>query len=306
MSNQRIVIHIGYPKCASSWLQQVMFADEQTGFLAAWGAKSKEVKKQFVNSDNSSFNADEVRRVYNIGLQAANQNNLVPVLSNEHLSGNLANIGWKQEVADRLYSTFPEAKIIIIVREQKSILLSAYGQCIKLGRTLTIEEFLGSIQKGHETADNLKRPTFKLDFVKYDLLIEYYQNVFSKENVLVLPFELLKKDSKKFAQAILDFSGSNGSLPKDKVAKNSGYRGGSLIIKRRLNILFPLYNRMGIQVTGKLSAAADKMIPSSFHERIENRWKQYIEQRVGNYFHLSNQRTSRLIGINLADFGYDC
>lgn len=306
MSNQRIVIHIGYPKCASSWLQQVMFADEQTGFLAAWGAKSKEVKKQFVNQDNSLFNADELRRVYNIGLQAATQHNLVPVLSNEHLSGNLANIGWKKEVADRLYSTFPEAKIIIIIREQKSILFSAYGQCIKLGRTPTIEEFFGSIQKGQKTAVDLKRPTFKLDFVKYDSLIEYYQNIFSKENVLVLPFELLKKDPENFATAIYDFSGAKGNLPKNQVSKNRGYRGGTLIIKRRLNLLFPLYNRMGIQVTGKLSAAAGKMIPSSLHERIENRWKQYIEQRVGNSFCQSNQRASRLIGINLADFGYDC
>jgi len=145
MSNTRILIHIGYPKCASSWLQQVMFADKQTGFLAYWGAKSKIAKKQFVKPIDSSFDADTLRRTFKSGLQEATQQNLIPVLSHEHLSGDLMRKSWKKEVADRIHKTFPEARILVIIREQKSILLSAYGQCIKFGMTPTIEEFFGTI-----------------------------------------------------------------------------------------------------------------------------------------------------------------
>ncbi len=305
MSDLRILIHLGYPKCASSWLQQVMFADEKTGFFAPWGAKSKEAKKQFINVDDSSFNADQVRKLYETGLQAATQQNLVPLLSHEHFSGDLTSKGWKQEVADRLYATFPEARILVIIREQKSILLSAYGQCIKFGMTPTIEEFFGTIPTDEKQAD-YSNPIFKLDFVKYDSLIEYYQNLFGKENVLILPFELLKKNQHHFAQTILDFSNSKGSLPEKQSTRNPGYGGGKLVVKRQLNFLVPRYNKIGMHITGKLSAAADKIIPASLNERIENRWKQFIEQRVGNSFYQSNQRTSRLIGINLADLGYDC
>ncbi|MEQ8464912.1 sulfotransferase domain-containing protein [Coleofasciculus sp. E1-EBD-02] len=305
MSNTRILIHIGYPKCASSWLQQVMFADKQTGFLAYWGAKSKIAKKQFVNSSDSSFDADTLRRTFKSGLQEATQQNLIPVLSNEHLSGDLMRKSWKKEVADRIYKTFPEARILVIIREQKSILLSAYGQCIKFGMTPTIEEFFGTIPTDKKPAND-SNPIFKLDFVKYDSLIEHYQNVFGQENVLVMPFELLKKDQQSFAQNILNFSGSIGNLPEKEVIKNPGYRGGKLVVKRQLNFLFPLYNRMGMHITGKLSAAADKLIPASIHERIENQWKQFIDQRVGDSFRQSNQPTSSLIGINLADFGYEC
>lgn len=305
MSNTRILIHIGYPKCASSWLQQVMFADKQTGFLAYWGAKSKIAKKQFVKPIDSSFDADTLRRTFKSGLQEATQQNLIPVLSHEHLSGDLMRKSWKKEVADRIHKTFPEARILVIIREQKSILLSAYGQCIKFGITPTIEEFFGTIPTD-EKQENDSNSIFKLDFVKYDSLIEYYQNIFSKENVLILPFELLKKNQHNFAQTILDFGDSKGSLPEKQSPRNPGYGGGKLVVKRQLNFLVPRYNKIGMHVTGKLSAAADKIIPASLNERIENRWKHFIEQRVGDSFRQSNQRTSRLIGINLADFGYDC
>lgn len=299
MSDSRILIHIGYPKCASSWLQQVMFADEKIGFLAPWGLPSHEAKKQFILPENSNFNVELVQNFFWAGLQEATRRNLVPVVSHEHLAGAISiGRGWKKETADKIYATFPKARILIIIREQKSILLSAYGQHIKTGYTSTIEQFLG-------TKTNPNNPSIELDFLKYDSLIQYYQTLFGNNNVLVLPLELLKKNQKAFSQTILNFSGTKGSISDKLPSKNVAWRGGKLLVKRQLNFFFPRYNKLAMQVTGKLSAGFNRMTPLIIHERIENHWQQFINHHVGDYFSQSNRKTSHLIGINLLDFGYD-
>jgi len=37
MSDYQLLIHIGYPKAASTWLQYEIFSQEQAGFMSPWG-----------------------------------------------------------------------------------------------------------------------------------------------------------------------------------------------------------------------------------------------------------------------------
>ena len=54
-----------------------------------------------------------------------------------------------------------------------------------------------------------------------------------------------------------------------------------------------------------MAAGMALLIPETIHKGIENRLRQFIAQNVGDLYRLSNQKTSQLIGINLADLGYD-
>lgn len=307
MKNPKLLIHIGYPKTASTWLQQVIFSDEKTGFLAPWGAQSDQAIEQFVIQDSFHFSAESARQVFEPGLQEAAQRGLLPILSQEFLSCNPL-MGrdwgkhWGREVAQRIHSTFPEALIFIVIREQKSIVYSSYKQHIKMGGTAKIEEFLGKVKSKDFN------PICRLDFFDYDLLIEYYQEKFSCDNVLVLPFELLQKEQKYFCKILYDFVGLQGKLNYSQTSKNVGYKGGRLVVQRQLNFFCKPRpsNNLTWLVACKLSAEVERFLPQGIHESIEKPIKEFIAEYVGDSFRESNQRTSRLIGVNLADFGYAC
>ncbi|NES21060.1 MAG: hypothetical protein F6K41_19545 [Symploca sp. SIO3E6] len=311
MSNKRLLIHVGYVKTGSTWLQEVFFNNEKAGFLAPSERESlggsMDVVEKFIIPNSLNFSAKLAYKVFEPMLQEAAKYNLVPVISNEGLSGNQLGGDYQgKEYADRIHAAFPEAKIFIVIREQKAILMSAYRHHIGGGGTKTIEEFIG-------TGDHITgyRPTCRLDHFEYDLLIEYYQKLFGSDNVLVLPIELLKKDQQSFGQKLLNFAESDGSVDYSVEAKNVGFKGGSLAFQRKLNFWVNppsiIYRKRSLSwnIAYKLSLLVGKGLPNAINENIENSYKQFIIKRVGNLFSESNQRTNRLIDINLTDFGYD-
>lgn len=307
MLDSRLLIHIGYPKTASTWLQQIIFSNKQFGLLAPWGALSFQAIEQFVVPDSFHFNAESVKKVFEPGLKEAYEHNLVPVLSHEELIGHITKTALSKEVADRIYAVFPQAKILIIIREQKAMLLSSYRQHIKNGGTKKLEEFVGNREYTIPF-----RPICRLDRLEYDLLIKYYQDLFGGDNVLVLPFELLKNNQQSFIEKILNFVGLDKVVDYQSTPKNIGYKGGKLILQRQFNFfsqpptLADKQSSLRWLISCKLSSELAKFIPQSIHESIEKDWQNFIVKRVGDYFRESNRKTSLLIDTNLAEFDYDC
>ena len=304
----RPLIHIGYPKAASTWLQQVIFKDPNSGFYAPWGLPSYGAIDNLVESNPFSFSPEKVRQSFEVGLEEAARQNLVPVLSEELFTGNqmLAKY-WGKKVADRLHAIFPEARILIFIREQKAAIFSSYRQYIRSGHAATMERFLGldaSRQPGIG-------PICRLDYFQYDLLINYYQMLFGAENVLVLPFELLKISSRDVSQKVLEFAGSHGNPDHQKVARNVGLKGGTLAFRQQLNNFCTPPEQMNSfhgfvwRFGYKLSTLVEEFLPQKYHDRAEAHFKQTIAEAVGDSFIQSNQRTSQLIGIDLENFGYD-
>jgi len=312
--NQQPLIHIGYHKAGSTWLQQVLFKDEKTGFFTPWGAQSGQAIVQFVVPNAYSFSPESARQALASGLQEAHKRGLIPVLSHEGLSDNpVKGDYWGKEVADRIYATFPEARILIIIREQKSMIMSSYRQHIKIGGTETIQEFIGA-----DINKPAFKPTCRLDYLEWDLPIAYYQKLFGAANVLVLPLELLSKNQKLFAQKIIRFAGVDPGtvdIPDFLSSpKNVGFKGATLAVRRRVNYFIenPTYARskgqspLAHRLVIKLSVAADRLLPLNIHQQVENNWQQFVAEYVDDRFKDSNQRTSHLIDMNLADFGYPC
>ena len=302
----RPLVHIGYPKTASTWLQKAVFNDERNGFYAPWGLPSGEATEQFVLANGFRFSAEASRRVFETGLAPATDRNLVPVLSQETLVGSqIRGRYWGKEVADRLHQVLPEARIFLLVREQNSMILSSYREHIKMGGITTIERFIGMERRNRGFG-----ALCRLDFLEYDLLIAYYQQLFGKENVLVLPFELLKKNRKLFLQKLSEFSGLDIIPDTDRKAHNVGFKGATVELRRKLNYFFQSDDFGGGKlplnwcVAQKISTTFDRLIPKSIHDRAEGYLQECIDTAVGNYFDRSNRRTSQLINLDLSKFGY--
>lgn len=303
------LIHIGYPKAASTWLQQSLFNDERTGFYAPWGLPSYESIEQFIIANSFRFSAKDVRQKFQLGLQDAAKRNLIPVISEEFLIGHqVEGKYWGKDVADRLNATFPEAKILMVIREQKSEILSSYRQYIRRGDAASLSRFIGI----GETRKPGIGAICQLDYFEYDLAIAYYYQLFGADNVLVLPFETLVKNPQAASKTIIDFAGTQGELTSNPIPKNVGFKAGTLMFRQQINGFcvppetpkspraFPW--RVGY----KLSDLVDRFLPQKYHDRAEIYYRTTIAQAVSNSFRESNQRTSKLIGINLAELGYDC
>ncbi|WP_234567148.1 hypothetical protein [Rhodohalobacter sp. 614A] len=92
----------------------------------------------------------------------------------------------QKKVCLTLKELFPNGKILIITRGFRGVLLSGYSQFIRMGGTLTFDQFCKL------TDQNID------DFYNYDYLIEIYFQIFGEDNVIVLPFELLLQSKSQF------------------------------------------------------------------------------------------------------------
>jgi len=143
-------------------------------------------------------------------------------------------------------------------------------------------------------------------------LLDYYLNLFGTDNVLILPFELLKLDPQSFCERFFDFAGSQGTPDLSPAPKNVGYKGSLLAFRRQLNFLagpgsHPLFRRIKLSsVSYKLLTELEKFLPEGIDQGLEGEWEEAIDKQVGNLFAESNKLTSKLIGMNLGDLGYAC
>ncbi|TVQ49557.1 MAG: hypothetical protein EA365_00325 [Gloeocapsa sp. DLM2.Bin57] len=130
----KLLIHIGYPKTASTFLQTVIFNNEENGFVSPWGTQAAIAIEEFVLTNPFLFDPEYTRQKLMPDIHKAEKEGLIPVLSNEGLVS--LNIhSYKNYMADcianRINQAFPDAKILIMIREQKSMIYSAYKEHIK-------------------------------------------------------------------------------------------------------------------------------------------------------------------------------
>ena len=182
------LIHIGYPKAGSTFLQ-------------AWFERHPELCYQ-------PGGIGGFRDVYELARPSERRCRYF-VTSYEGLSTpqksagdvNLFYGGAEADLDDRrresqagvcslLKSLFPHSRILIVTRGFQGMILSGYSQYIRMGGRLQLKAMCG------ELADHLRNDT--LHFYDLDDLIELYRKEFGEENVIVLPFELLRDDEENF------------------------------------------------------------------------------------------------------------
>lgn len=315
MSDSNLLIHIGYPKTASTWLQQGIFKEEDMGFSSPWRSDWADpiVIDQFITVDSFSFCPQKTYSAFEKGLKDAKEKGLYSVLSQEMLSCNFLDQSgyWGKEVADRLHSVFPQAKVLIIIREQKSMILSAYGQNIRKGGRQSIEQFIST-----ENFKSGRYPLFRLYVLKYDLLIKYYQELFGENQVLVLPFELLKKDPISYIEHIFNFVGIQNKIINQErfpLLTNANYKSFTLKIHKIINNFFIFPYRGYINSSDsflwkclwKFFSLLDKYIPQKLQDQEKLYLDKIVSAYIKNMYIESNQKTSQLIKMDLSKFGYD-
>ncbi|HEY9785465.1 MAG TPA: sulfotransferase [Candidatus Obscuribacterales bacterium] len=306
----RPLIHVGYQKTGTTWLQKQFFPNSEFG----WGAFSRrEIEEAFVLPNALDFDALEVRKRYFPEICRLEAQERVAVLSCERLCGQPDSGGHdSKEMADRLYSVFPEARILIVVREQIAMIAAAYKQYVRTGGGCSLERYLMPPERGRNRVLG-----FDFAHFQYHRLVSYYQSKFGKDSVLVLPYELFVRQPAEFASRILAFADLIGHDTSDlpfRKKSNESLSAVALSVKRRLNCFLledravpnaPFAHRTNKDRLEKAAESLDRILPASVKQTFEASLHDKVKGIVGSRYRKSNQTLCSLTGLPLSSFGYD-
>ncbi len=298
------LIHIGYHKCASSYLQRSFFWVDEERFFDLGKSNAN---TYLIAPHPLEFDAHFTREIFDRRLQEKPPGDRQLVLSSERLSGN-PHLGGGDSliIADRIKEVFPNARILIIIREQVAVIASNYGQYVRQGGRMSLRRYLVPPKY------IIPGPGFSFINFEYHRLIGYYHELFGRSNVLVLPFEELRRDPGEFVNRVLRF-GDVVELekPPEKML-NRSLCYITLNLKRNFNWLFTQrYNSKGAidcrKAGEKFEAIlynADQLMPRGVRQLGADRLRRKVARIVGDRYAESNRRTSELIEVKLEALGY--
>ncbi len=209
------LIHIGYPKTATTWFQKNFYPFvEDINFI-----KRKDVLENLIHPNSFNFNKDNIKGYFN-------SNNRIIICEEIILGSNMLTV---KKRALRLKAAFPDAKIVIFIREQADIIASKYYQYIKGGGNYNIDKFVSNFFA------NITLPKFAK--YEYDKVIKLYYHLFRKENVYVFLYEDFLSNNIEFIKTFqerfnLIFNINNIDLTK----KNEKYRKNIMRIAQLTNV----------------------------------------------------------------------
>lgn len=297
---KRLLIHIGYHKTATTWMQRLLFMPVH-GYHPL--ASHDQVFEHITAPHGLRFDPAPMQRLISEGLKTVPATG-VPIVSSELLCGNPFFGGRESEVyAKRLKAIAPNARILISVRAQLQTLPSIYMQYLSRGGTMSCKQFF-------EARPWLGYFNFDSCHFEYDRLVAHYQTLFGSENVHVLTQESIKTDMATAARRLAEFCGNDdfhGLAPEAHNIRMASYPEHAAPFLRRANHVQrsffspnPIFS-LG-ETPGGLYRALGYVLKFSV---IANRLKDYrpvtnyVRQHFSGRYTESNLRLAALTGGSL-------
>lgn len=302
----RLLLHIGYHKTATSWMQQRLFVHEH-GYHQI--ARHREVWDNVVAPHGLLFDPRAMRAVISEGMRGV-PSGMVPVISSEILSGHpfFGGMG-SDDFARRLKAIAPDARILISIRSQMRILTSVYMQYLLRGGTMSPELFFaGDPELGFYG--------FRPEHFEYHRLVKLYQDLFGAENVHVITQESLKTDMDGATNRLAEFAGNtsfHGVLPSHRSAYAPSYPEYAVPLLRRINklqnsVLVPAPTvRIGTTPDGFYRAFGYLLRRPPFSRLLKGYHpvSEHVEKTFRGRFDDSNRELAKFVGhyLDLSEYG---
>ena len=306
-NQDKVLIHVGLHKTGTTWLQQRIFKALDGRFIDFCGDLDL-IYRELIVPEIVDFSTDRVRMAFAGLMQTAKAAKRLPVISGEALAGRPFHAKFHRAVvAQRIAETFPNAHILFTIREQTSIIRSMYGQYIRFGYSSSIHQFLQQPPDGSSFA-----PILNMDFYDYEKMIEEYRQVFAPERIVVMPFERLIADP-AWAMDLLERNTGfpiPKTLPEANLEKASNPAWSALAYGavRNLNRFVSQDARWQDRRyrfnTNAIGYWVDRITPRVLRRRMDEHLTQTVRDKIGDYYKLSNRNASKLIGVDLSEFGY--
>lgn len=282
---------MGYHKTASTWFQMIGYPSSANIKLLNHPSTPyyRIFMDEFVMPDRFNFcREDFIERFWQPQNEnrSLENNHTLKGICEENLSGHFWSGRNSDTLISRIEECFDSPKIIISIREQRSMLGSLYSNYIKNGGHLGIKKLLNDV---------LIEGSLVQDKLSYDRLILDAIDRFGGDSVYVYPYEQFSNNPNLVLNDIYRFIGLEqiADINLKKINRARGYF--TLHLDRMINTL-GLTNKYSSFILDYLSII-DKTLPSVDHLISEDTMMLWRE---------SNNKTRISTGINLSSYGYVC
>jgi hypothetical protein len=302
-----VLLHVGLHKTGTTWLAERLFERPGTPDFVATSHR-RLLYSLFINPDYDAFDPAAVKaRLDPLAAQAAAEGRVVALLG-ETLAGRPFHARYRREVhAERLQRCFPQARVLLSIREQDAIIRSMYGQFVRFGYTDSLESFLA-----RPPAESGFTGILDYGFYDYDRLHALYAGLFGAGQVALLPFEKVLRDP---AGAVADLSRFLGRplapIPAAEAGErvNPGWSTLAYAAARQANRFVDRdtpWLGEGFVRPNAVGYWVDRLTPRALRERGARREKAVIRAAVGDFYERSNRAVSDRLGLGLDALGYRC
>ena len=214
----RVCVHVGYPKTATTTLQQHLFSRhpeiEYLGkFIPGFGFKTPELglaMNELISHDDTRYAGTKHLRRLLDPLRRQGQDPTLLISSESMIHPWATDRG---VVARRVYEAFSPCRVLVTIREQQDIIKSFYGRHGRFGQYLFLEKY---------ESEKLRSPiSFKdwffycmrtvdknfLGTIRYYETIRYYVELFGRDNVGIFLFEEFRSQKSVFLAKLCQFLG---------------------------------------------------------------------------------------------------
>ncbi len=316
-NKKNIILHVGLHKTGSTFLQKQIFPFLQDVYFTGTYLENTDYDRfhrEFwhlgINYKNNSKFTDEkefleIKMYVSSFINNIEENNFL--FSFETLFGNC----WKSyhnnfDNTELLKQIFPEAKIFIVIRKQDDWIKSAYVHyAYKGANPVSINSFIGYKKENFNKSEHINIQD--LNWTKY---IENYMEKYGRENVFVLPYELLKNNPEQFLTNFYDFFELKQYFPNEYKKENEG---PALNVKKVKPLSFSYNNFIDNLQNNKLKSFIiknDRGIKYFLNKfQIEDNYSnqkltENQKEQILKIHEESNRKLSKLIGIDLGQYGY--
>jgi hypothetical protein len=227
-------------------------------------------------------------------IEASSRDRTGVVVSREHFT----DAHLKGRTARRLRTVCPDAKIVIGIRSQATAFQSGYSQHVKNGGSMACGDWISAVRDA--------------EWLRCDVIIQCYQELFGIDAVKVLPYELLVRDERRYLGELLAFMDPSASLASDRPSlarANTALSGPTVAAFRQVNRVLFRSERTArapfrhVRIRPRLVRAAE-----AIDSRLPGRWRAHQRPGLGAAvlarYEDTNARIEALTGLSLAQYGY--
>lgn len=320
MNNKEILIHVGLPKTATKFKQHIVFPKISEYYYI------DNINNDYFNTPFWFYTKDLFKKKSerSINILKKDFENYFKTINNNKILWSSESITSRyiyssnENLLDQLKefkSIFPNTKIFIVLRKQDSWIESFYKQMVaKQKKEVKFKDFF--------IFDKMTKPKSKnyitLDKLNWLEMVEAYQSVFGKENVFTLPYEMLKNSPDQFFERFFNFFHIN-KIPIDYEYKvNTTGEFENTCIKR-LSLLTK-YDFAARSIKNQsiknlilkhdkgfknfLKYVSSKLVYKKYFNYEEQKLSEQQKEFLYNYYKVSNENLSQLLGINLQEYNY--
>lgn len=295
------IIHIGYNKTGTTWLQHNFFPFvTNASFL-----DRATVHRLLIDTNSFSFNADEVRNKL-----SKNADKRIIISEEEFCLTARAKPHIKTALIKQLQQVYPNAQIVVFIRNQVDRLLSLYLYYLKRsGGTYSFHNFLFKKNKLNTNILDLK-----LDNSNYHHFINFLCETFGQQNVHVYLYEEFAENNVLFLSKFCQVHNLEVDIEALHFTRvNSALKRNFIPIARFTNLFTEphIADRNHLITIPYLDKACGRLYPKI------NRWgiwgksaepKDLLNRQtldfLNNYFRVSNRILMEQYSLPLDKYGY--